>query len=207
MKRSRQQNERAVSVEVLQRLFRCDAKRGLLFWRRRAVDHYRIVAWNKRFAGKQAGNDNGLGHLQIAFAIDGVKYYSTVHRVIWALSHGHWPTDDLDHRHGERSHNAIVELRDCTPSDQRNRRLHKNNTSGFKGVSWFRSYRNISFKFRSIRPPASSDISSTRLKGQKPMTSPRSSISANSQKTTDSWVCFHEDVACRCRAVRHGSVH
>ncbi|WP_156438487.1 HNH endonuclease [Bradyrhizobium valentinum] len=137
MKRSRQQTERAVSVEVLRRLFRCDAKRGLLFWRRRAVDHYRIVAWNKRFAGKQAGNDNGLGHLQIAFAIDGVKYYSTVHRVIWALSHSHWPTDDLDHRHGERSHNAIVELRDCTPSDnQRNRRLHKNNTSGFKGISW-----------------------------------------------------------------------
>lgn len=61
------------------------------------------------------------------------------HRVAWYFHYGVWPARFVDHINGNRSDNRIVNLRLATPSENlQNRGKPKNNTSGFKGVSWNR---------------------------------------------------------------------
>ena len=59
------------------------------------------------------------------------------HRVAWFLHYGEWPCRQIDHVNGNRSDNRIANLRLATNSENVcNRGKPKNNTSGFKGVSW-----------------------------------------------------------------------
>jgi hypothetical protein len=59
------------------------------------------------------------------------------HRIVFALAHGHWPADDLDHENRDRGANQIENLRDVTRGQNlQNVGLRANNTSGVKGVSW-----------------------------------------------------------------------
>jgi hypothetical protein len=59
------------------------------------------------------------------------------HRVAWYLHYGQWPKQPVDHINGNRADNRISNLRLASPSENgRNRCRPKNNTSGFKGVSW-----------------------------------------------------------------------
>lgn len=79
---------------------------------------------------------NTSGYLQIAFTLDGVKYYSTVHRIIWALANGHWPDGQIDHVKGDGRDNRLSAMRVCEHSrNMMNKKVYRNNTSGFKGVS------------------------------------------------------------------------
>ncbi|MCH6546434.1 MAG: HNH endonuclease, partial [Deltaproteobacteria bacterium] len=62
-----------------------------------------------------------------------------VHRTVFYLSHGYLP-EQIDHINGIRSDNRIDNLRganDCT--NAYNRGLQSNNTSGVKGVCWYKS--------------------------------------------------------------------
>lgn len=60
------------------------------------------------------------------------------HRLAWIYVHGEIPeTKFIDHIDGNRSNNSISNLRLCTNGEnQKNRKLGRDNTSGFKGVSW-----------------------------------------------------------------------
>lgn len=59
-----------------------------------------------------------------------------LHRVIWAVHHGEWPDQFIDHIDGDPSNNKIENLRLSTPSEnQQNRKIQSNNRSGYKGVS------------------------------------------------------------------------
>jgi hypothetical protein len=50
---------------------------------------------------------------------------------------GGWPSADIDHVNQDRSDNRWVNLRAASRSQNvLNSGLHKNNTSGFRGVSW-----------------------------------------------------------------------
>jgi hypothetical protein len=56
--------------------------------------------------------------------------------VIWALVHGRWPKQTIDHANGETLDDRLENLREATPSEQQwNQKKAKNNTSGFKGVA------------------------------------------------------------------------
>lgn len=57
------------------------------------------------------------------------------HRIAWFLSHGRWPSCDIDHINGDIHDNRIGNLRDVTMSQNPlNRGDNRNNTSGVKGV-------------------------------------------------------------------------
>ena len=78
-----------------------------------------------RTIGKPAKN----GYVYIRF--DG--HSRLAHRVAWFLSHGRWPTADLDHINGDRSDNRLCNLREATRSQNLANRKPCNKT-GFKGV-------------------------------------------------------------------------
>lgn len=133
--------EQELSVTVLHQLFDADFEKGLLTWRHRPVTNWRVKTWNARFAGKVAGRLNTAGHVQIAITIDGVKFMSVAHRVLWAMEHGHWPGRGfhLDHLDHDKAANGRGETRIATPmQNMRNKRRYANNTSGFKGVTFYR---------------------------------------------------------------------
>jgi hypothetical protein len=64
------------------------------------------------------------------------KFFS-VHRIIWFICKNKWPSNEIDHKDGNRSNNKIKNLREATRSqNSQNKKKPENNTSGFKGVSF-----------------------------------------------------------------------
>jgi hypothetical protein len=120
------------SPERLRELLDYDAETGVLTWRWRQDAR---PQWNGRFAGKRAGGLNRTsGYRQVV--IDGHLYLE--HCVIWALVTGAWPTEQIDHRYGNRANNKFRELREATHAQNSwNSRRRSDNTSGIKGVSWY----------------------------------------------------------------------
>ncbi|UEM08132.1 HNH endonuclease (plasmid) [Skermanella rosea] len=64
------------------------------------------------------------------------------HRVIWALVHGAWPEKVIDHRDGDATNNRFSNLRECEQwQNSVNAKMRRDNTSGFKGVSYHKRTR------------------------------------------------------------------
>ena len=128
-----------ISVERLRLILRYDTEIGHLYWNWRGD----VGAWwNGRYAGKRAAtNLDSKGYF--CLTIDDHKYRA--HRVIWAHVTGEWPDAEVDHRDTNRQNNRFDNLRKASVEQQRmNMRRHKDNETGFKGVS-----RNKEFGFRS----------------------------------------------------------
>lgn len=108
--------------EYLSQLFDyCD---GNLYWKIRKSDRIKI--------GQLAGSKSTNGYYNLR--IDGVCH--KLHRIIYALHFDYVP-EQLDHIDGNPSNNKIENLRPCNYSENgRNRTKQRNNTSGFKGVSF-----------------------------------------------------------------------
>jgi hypothetical protein len=84
-------------------------------------------------AGDVAGSTRLNGYRCIKIDRHGYQ----AHRLAWLYVYGIWPTDQLDHKFGVRADNRIAELREATRVENgRNRKMHRNNSSGFRGVSW-----------------------------------------------------------------------
>lgn len=99
---------------------------GQLFWK-----------INKSFSvnvGDKAGKKNAFGYIQIK--IDRKDYYA--HRIVWVMHKGDIPKGMfIDHIDNDKSNNRISNLRLATKSQNNcNKPKNKNNTSGFKGVSF-----------------------------------------------------------------------
>jgi hypothetical protein len=59
------------------------------------------------------------------------------HRLAWLYVHGEFPPDDIDHMDGDGLNNKLDNLRAITHAENgKNKRMHKNNSSGYPGVSW-----------------------------------------------------------------------
>jgi hypothetical protein len=118
-----------VSIETLRDEFSYEPQTGLLRWRKPAGRAGRIPA------GTVAGSLNHYGYIEVRVSGKLLK----AHRVIWALMNGVWPQHEIDHIDGDRSNNAWDNIREATHEQNLcNRGPQKNNTSGFKGVSWHR---------------------------------------------------------------------
>jgi len=101
--------------------------------------------FNGRYAGKLAGVTNGAGGLQIA--IDRVRYKA--HRLVWFYIHQEWPNGELDHRDNNPYNNHIDNLRIATAAQNgQNKKINKNNKSGYKGVWYCKKRDNYEVKIK-----------------------------------------------------------
>jgi len=94
----------------------------------------RIVSNSNRVKIKSiAGWYTSNGYIYID--INCTSYSS--HRLAWLYMTGNWPEDQIDHINHVRDDNRWLNLRECTNAQNgANAGKPKNNTSGYKGVSW-----------------------------------------------------------------------
>jgi hypothetical protein len=123
--------------KVLAALLRYEPETGLLFWKPRPESMFPTVRsaaiWNARFAGKEAFTAKVAGYKHGCILYKKVR----AHRVIWAMTHGEWPQDDIDHINGDPSDNRLANLREVsTQENAKNSARPRDNTSGHMGVSW-----------------------------------------------------------------------
>ena len=124
--------------ETLRKLLSYDPDTGLLTWKRRPLEMFATKragnSWNSRLCGKPAlSYDNGRGYKRGMI----FNKFHLAHRVVYAIYHGAWPVNQIDHINGDKSDNRIANLRDVTHAENgRNTPMRINNTSGHTGVSW-----------------------------------------------------------------------
>lgn len=114
-----------LSAQALRELLAYDADTGVFNWLVRPAKNIK--------AGAVAGCDRGDGYISIR--VLGRLYLG--HRIAWLHVHGMWPVKYIDHIDGNKSNNAIANLRDVSQSvNMQNRRgAQGNSTHGFLGVS------------------------------------------------------------------------
>jgi len=84
-------------------------------------------------SGRIAGGSVGNGYRGIDFF--GARLLCS--HVVWALTHGAWPTNQVDHIDGNRQNNAPSNLRLATPGQNcQNVSKARGKSSRFIGVSW-----------------------------------------------------------------------
>ena len=82
------------------------------------------------------------GYLQVGLTIDGERNNHYIHRLV-AIAFIPNPECKpfVDHHDNNPANNSLENLRWATCSENsRNQRIHCNNTSGVKGVSWYKRY-------------------------------------------------------------------
>lgn len=99
---------------------------------------YWIKTSGKGHAGERAGTPHKKGYLTITLLGRPVL----AHRLAWFFVNGAWPKRQIDHRNEVKDDNRIDNLREATDAQNKaNRGPQKNNTSGIKGVYWFKPQR------------------------------------------------------------------
>ncbi len=126
-----------MTPKKVRELLAYDPLTGGFTWKKRKLRNgfERIdKGWNTRFAGKMVAiRVHRFGHCQIGLHC---RNYMA-HRLAWMIHYGIIPSRNLDHINGDPQDNRIVNLRLASQSENlRNSRLRKDNTSGYKGVSW-----------------------------------------------------------------------
>ena len=111
-----------MNQETLHQLF--EYREGNLYWK--------VARSNRIKVGAKAGHENKLGYIEVR--IDGKLYL--LHRLIYIYHNGEL-SYNVDHIDNNNRNNKIENLRQCTQSGNGcNKRMQKNNTSGYKGVSY-----------------------------------------------------------------------
>lgn len=122
-------------IQYLHECFLYNPETGDLTWKERPREHIaREFVWrriNKLHAGNLAGAINNKGYYIVK--ICGKIYI--VSRIVWAMHHGEWPKEFIDHINGDRKDNRIANLREATHTENCcNRGMEKRNKVGLKGV-------------------------------------------------------------------------
>ena len=116
---------RDLTVGLLNELFEYDKETGDLIWRESKAN-------GKVKKGAIAGTVDTYGYIKID--LNYKKHRA--HRLVFLMHKGYLPKT-IDHINGKRSDNRIENLRAVTAGqNQHNRKINRNNTSGYKGVSW-----------------------------------------------------------------------
>lgn len=93
------------------------------------------IAKQKIQIGQIAGCKNDKGYVHIT--INGIPFLA--HILAWYYVYGYIPKNQIDHKDRIKHHNWIDNLREVSNSgNQQNTGNQKNNTSGIKGVSWYK---------------------------------------------------------------------
>ena len=115
-----------IALEELRKKLIYNQINGKFYWKK-------VSATNSYLVGKEAGCvDKQTNYIKIQ--VNHKLYYA--HRLAWFYAHGFWPTE-LDHINRNRADNRLRNLREVSRSEnQNNKNLARNNTSGYKGISW-----------------------------------------------------------------------
>lgn len=137
MKKPQGERESGIPIVYLRDRLTYDPESGEVCWVSRPEADFATPgawrSWNSRMAGKVAGSDSSSGYRDIR--VDGTRLM--LHRVIWAMYHGHWPKGQIDHINGSRADNRIQNLRDVSVvENRRNAAIPSDNKSGVAGVRW-----------------------------------------------------------------------
>lgn len=97
-----------IPIERLHELFILEPSTGVLRWR---------VKW-RRYRRQGVGVE-GVGSLSKGYVVVGIdgKQYSR-HHLVWAMTTGIWPTDEIDHKDRIPGHDWFDNLRPATRSQQ-----------------------------------------------------------------------------------------
>lgn len=120
---------RVIPVEYVRECFDVDAA-GVLYWKSRPAHHFSAKGrkeWTERFVGKPAGRVNGTGYYVVGIAFKGKSYKVLNHRIVWALMHGEWPKQVIDHINRVPTDNRPENLRDVSVAVNAN-----NKAKGFR---------------------------------------------------------------------------
>ncbi len=131
---------RGLDPAQLRALLRYDPQTGELFWRERPLEMFveppaavaaKARKWNARYAGKPAFTSRTHGYRQGCL----LSVYVYAHRVAWAIHHGRWSEQHIDHINGVRDDNRITNLREVRDGgNNRNLKRPVTNSSGAIGV-------------------------------------------------------------------------
>lgn len=131
-------------LEELKKLYTYDPERGVLVFNQTK---------GPMVKGDVAGGVNTRGYVQMRF----MGKIRLAHRLIWLYVTGEWPVGVIDHKDGNKANNKWENLRDASGStNSRNRKINKNNMSGYTGVSWndetssWRSYICVDGKMKAL---------------------------------------------------------
>lgn len=115
-----------ISAAQLRELFYFDENTGEFLNKRKRNS-------NGAMPGTKAGYVCKNGYVNIK--INRRSYLA--HRLAWLYHYGVWPNEQIDHINHLRSDNRIANLRDVSPSENRQNLIwaHKNNLCGVLGVS------------------------------------------------------------------------
>lgn len=82
---------------------------------------------------RQAGSPDDRGYLRVSICNTRIK----VHRLVWAMHFGEFPSKEIDHINGLKGDNRISNLRDVEPvvNQQNHRKAKLTNKTGLLGVS------------------------------------------------------------------------
>lgn len=97
-----------------------------------------VITWKVNRGPVHVGAVAGYHHKRDNYLyVKAGKYRYPAHRLAWFLHYGKWPDGVIDHINGNGLDNRLVNIREATSGEnQHNMRLNRNNTSGFKGVSY-----------------------------------------------------------------------
>jgi HNH endonuclease len=116
-------SETLITAERLRALLDYAPETGLFYWR---------VAVGGAYAGRPAAMRRASSGYTLV-GIDRRRYYA--HRLAWLYVHGRHPTGVIDHINGDRADNRIVNLRECSRSENSRNSLRSIPAkSGIKGV-------------------------------------------------------------------------
>lgn len=114
-------------IDILKESFTYEPETGRFYWKHRPRSHFRSEGQWRRQNQLQAGTEaftyvslKGYRTQNLSYKGVAVKLYS--HRVAWALVHGRFPRNQIDHKNWIRDDNQLNNLRDVTPrQNARNR--------------------------------------------------------------------------------------
>lgn len=114
-------------IDAILGMMTYDPKSGEFFWK-----HDRKKGQVK--AGSLVGSTDAHGYRITHVFGRMIK----IHRLVWLIEFGEWPSAEIDHINGVKSDNRIENLRDASriTNAQNIGKPNSNSTSGFRGVSF-----------------------------------------------------------------------
>lgn len=120
-------NNSGLTADRLRKLFHYDPETGVFT---------RLVSTSNSTKIGEVMQPDRSGYVR--FSIDWRKHFA--HRLAWLYMTGEWPAEEIDHKDRNPSNNRWSNLRPATFKENHENSIEqRNNTSGRRGVQWFKN--------------------------------------------------------------------